>query len=121
MSNRESMEGRLVDYGWLENVETGERVWEMTPDNTVYGGGDNRNVKLATRTTIKPGVYRLRYVSNESHAYPEWQGKAPEREKLYGITVFNLTALPGIEKRLKDAGVPPLSASLEESVGVPPR
>ncbi len=116
----ESKDGVLVDYGWLENVETGERIWEMTSANTVYAGGNPRNRKLATRNTLRPGVYRLHYVSNETHSYPAWKGQGPEREKLYGITMFNMTALPGIEKRLKDAGVPPMATSLEHPIGRSP-
>ena len=59
-------------------------------------------------------AHRLRYVSNSVHAYPDWQGEPPERERLYGVTVFNMTALPLIEQRLRDAGAPGLATSLAD-------
>ena len=104
---------RLVDYGWIENVETGATVWKMTAEKSVHAGGDSRNRKAVARLTLEPGSYHLRYVSNSTHAYPDWQGGPPERQRFYGVTVFNMTALPLLEKRLKQAGVPGLRTSLE--------
>ena len=92
----------------IEHVGTGKTVWEMTPQQTEYAGGDRRNRKAVARLTLEPGEYRLRYVSNSSHAYPDWLGAPPERERFYGVTVFNMTALPLIEKRLELAEVPGL-------------
>jgi len=105
--------GGLVDHGWIEHLESGTRVWEMTTDNAIHAGGDPRNRKTVTRMTLKPGAYRLRYVSDDSHAYGDWQGKPPERPTFYGVTVFNMTALPLIEERLKQAGIEALGTSLE--------
>lgn len=117
----EARDGQLVDYGWLENVETGARVWEMTFENTEYAGGDARNRKRVSRITLPPGVYQLHYRTNDSHAFTAWEAAAPEYDHLYGITMFNMTALPGIDERLKEAGLPVLSTSLERPYDkVPP-
>lgn len=109
----EAQGDRLVDYAWIEHAETGEVIWKMTPQNSEFAGGDRRNRKSVERRTLRPGSYRLRYVSNGTHAYPDWQAAAPERERFYGVTVFNMTALPLIEERLKRAAVPSLATSLQ--------
>jgi hypothetical protein len=108
----EAADEQLVDYGWLQNADTGTRVWEMTSHNTIHAGGAAVNRKRASRLTLSPGSYSLHYVSNATHAFSAWTGAAPEHANLYGVTVFNLTALPDIEKRLKSEGVPALRTSL---------
>lgn len=109
----EEEENRLVDYGWIEHVDSGKKVWEMKLENSAYAGGDPRNRKSLKRMTLRPGTYRLHYVSNSSHACPDWQGEPPERSNFYGVTVFNMTALPLLEEKMRSAGVPSLKSSLQ--------
>ena len=87
----------------------------MTSDDAVHAGGDRRNRKAVTRLTLQPGLFRLRYVSNATHAYPGWAAAPPERERFYGVTVFNLIALPLIKAWLERTGLPPLASTLREA------
>lgn len=97
---------RLVDHGWLENVTTGARVWEMTFADSEHGGGDPRNRRAAETLWLDPGSYELHYVSNGSHAFGDWRGAPPERELFYGVVVFNLGGIESIEESLRVAGAP---------------
>ncbi len=101
----EAQGGRLVDHGWLEDVATGKRVWEMTLEESAHGGGDPRNRRAVERLWLEPGSYELHYVSNDSHAFGDWRGAPPERELFYGVVVFNLEGIEALEQRLRAEGV----------------
>lgn len=88
----------FLDYGWIENMVTNEIVWRMTYADSKYAGGDKRNRKVVDYINLPAGSYRLRYVSNNSHANGDWHGDPPERPFYYGITAFNLYAINRINE-----------------------
>ncbi len=97
----EVIDGQLVDYGWIQNMLSGEIVWEMDSQKAEFGGGAARNVKFVDHITLQPGRYELRYISNASHSNDGWEGAPPERPFYYGITVFNLKAIEGFKPILE--------------------
>lgn len=102
----ETKNGTLVDYGWIENAETGRAVWKMERAKTEQGGTSKKIRKHVAKLTLPAGTYTLRYHSDDSNSVNGWADGIAEREFYYGITVFNLQALAGIKRALRDAGIP---------------
>jgi hypothetical protein len=66
------------DWGWIESAVAGEKLWEMSFENTVPAGGSAKNRKADLSLRLPAGDYRLHYQSDESHAYMEWNDAAPD-------------------------------------------
>ncbi len=76
------------DYAWIENVETGQTVWEMTYSNTEPAGGHRRNRMFDGVITFEPGRYLVQYQTDFSHAYGDFRsGEAPSEPEQWGITL----------------------------------
>ena len=76
------------DYGWIENAETGETVWEMTWQNTIPAGGDDRNRMFVGTLSLAPGAYTVYFTTDFSHAYGDFEDSAPNDPEAWGIRVF---------------------------------
>jgi hypothetical protein len=82
---------RMFDYGWIENAASGQKVWEMRYGQTEPAGGDGKN-RLVDRTVrLEKGDYVLRYVSDDSQSYRNWNAAAPRDAAHWGITVLTVT------------------------------
>jgi len=81
-----STNGRY-DYGWIENAETEENVWEMTLRNTEHAGGQARPRRFSGNVTLPAGTYTVRYVSDFDFAYGDFGDGAPNRPEEWGISV----------------------------------
>ena len=79
---------RMVDYGWIENAYTGEKIWEMTYDRTRHAGGADKNRMADETIVLAPGAYWVYYVSDDSHAYRDWNAAAPRDPGAWGITIY---------------------------------
>lgn len=79
--------GQMYDYGWIENAETGTRVWEMKMAETTHAGGAGKNRKVDTVITLPAGKYRLRYKSDDSHSFDNWNALPPEIN-FWGIALY---------------------------------
>ena len=86
----EGDEDEMYDYGWLENMDTGERVWKMRYRNTRHAGGASKNRVEDRMLTLEPGTYRVHYRSDDSHSYRRWNQSPPRDERSWGITVYRL-------------------------------
>ncbi len=78
----------FVDYGWIENADNSEKVWEMTEDNTEHAGGASKNRKFDGVITLPAGKYMVYYVSDDSHSFRNWNASAPIDPEMWGITIF---------------------------------
>ncbi len=83
-------EGRkeLVDYGWIENADTKEIVWKMTPENSEYAGGAKKNRIADDIIKLNAGNYIAHYITDDSHNYDDWNDKPPFDEDKWGITIW---------------------------------
>jgi hypothetical protein len=77
----------FCDYGWIEN-EKGDIVWEMNVLNSSHAGGALKNQKTDTSIYLKAGTYTLRYLSDESHSYNNWDDDPP-LTPFYGIFLYH--------------------------------
>jgi hypothetical protein len=78
----------FVDFGWIEDLETDEIVWEMTGDNTSHAGGAKKNRKFDGIVTLPAGDYVVYYISDGSHSYRDWNETSPHDKEKWGITIF---------------------------------
>ena len=87
----ESSGRRLEDYGWIEDTQTGKRVWTMEYSNSRPAGGAAKNRLVDEVITLPKGSYTLHYRTDDSHAYGDWNSAQPRDAEHYGITVYALT------------------------------
>jgi hypothetical protein len=78
---------RDVDYGWIENADTGLAVWRMEAARTTHAGGAGKNRKVDQVITLPAGNYKLRYKSDDSHAFDRWNSLPPDIN-FWGIAVY---------------------------------
>ena len=78
----------LADEGWIEEAPTGKRVWSM-PDAVLQpAGGASKNRLVDELVSLPAGAYRLRYRTDGSHAYGDWNARPPREPEHYGITLY---------------------------------
>ena len=75
------------DYGWIEDVESGDTVWEMTLDNTFPAGGGRSNRRFDGIVELPSGKYVVHFVSDASYHYGSFGEEAPENDEDWGITI----------------------------------
>jgi hypothetical protein len=80
------------DYGWIEDAESGDVVWERTEANSDHAGGIASNRRADETITLPAGRYRLRYVSDGGHAFDSWAGFPPD-DRFWGIAVFEASSM----------------------------
>lgn len=79
--------GEMFDYGWIEDVDKGSRVWEMQAEKTEYAGGAGKNRKVDVQITLPAGNYKLHYKTDDSHAFDHWNALPPDIN-FWGIAVY---------------------------------
>jgi hypothetical protein len=80
----------FVDYGWIENSDLNDIVWEMTEDNTEHAGGASKNRKFDGIVKLPGGNYVVYYVTDDSHSYRDWNASAPLDREMWGITIYGV-------------------------------
>jgi serine phosphatase RsbU (regulator of sigma subunit)/ligand-binding sensor domain-containing protein len=82
------MDWGMVDYGWLEN-DKGDTIWTSANfQETFHLNGDRKNRIKAEVITLSSGNYKLRYISDDSHAYAKWNRPAPQDSSWWGIQIL---------------------------------
>ena len=83
----EGVGGRMADYGWIEQANSGDVVWEMTYPNTGKAGGADKNRVFDGEILLEPGTYVVHYVTDYSHSFGNWNARPPLDLRSWGITV----------------------------------
>ncbi len=78
----------MYDYGWIEDVKSGNVLWEMTYAMTFHAGGARKNRVVNTTIVLDRGEYRLRWRSDDSHSFGDWNMDPPEDQQFWGITLY---------------------------------
>jgi hypothetical protein len=104
----EGQNREMYDYGWIEDARTGSTVWEMTYGMTFHAGGGRKNRMVNTTILLDKGNYRLRFKSDDSHSFGNWNVDPPEDQQYWGITVY------------RDDGTLPPVAPLQPRAPLPP-
>jgi hypothetical protein len=83
----EASRGHMYDFGYIENTETGDVVWEMTARNTRHAGGARKNRVYDGEILLEPGNYEVFYETDDSHSFGRWNAARPRDAYSWGITV----------------------------------
>ncbi|MEO9483094.1 MAG: hypothetical protein ABJG47_06590 [Ekhidna sp.] len=78
----------LVDYGWIVNANTREKVWEMKEYKTEHAGGAEKNRRVSEIISLEKGEYIVYYSTDGSHSYEEWNSTPPREASQWGITLL---------------------------------
>ncbi len=81
---------QMADYGWIENAQTGRTVWEMTYRATDHAGGAQKNRRFDGTITLPRGEYILRYETDGSHSFGDWNADPPDDPASWGITLYRI-------------------------------
>lgn len=79
----------MYDYGWIEDLQNNEIVWEMTYQKSRWAGGARKNRKVDMIITLRPGEYEVHYVTDGSHSFNDWNDYPPDDPINYGITIYD--------------------------------
>lgn len=78
----------MVDFGWIVDAKSRERVWRMKPYKTRHGGGADKNRYVEEVVTLDAGDYIVYYATDDSHAYNDWNSSQPYEPEMWGITLW---------------------------------
>jgi len=79
--------GRMYDYAWIEDAESGHVVWEMRYRDTDHAGGARKNRVYNDTVRLDRGEYVLFYESDGSHSFNRWNASPPSDFDYWGVTV----------------------------------
>lgn len=74
------------DYGWIED-DNGKVIWKMNVLYSRPAGGALKNQQIDTVINLKPGKYHLKYLTDESHNWNNWDDRAP-KTNFAGIVLY---------------------------------
>jgi hypothetical protein len=83
----EGTRGRMYDYAWIENADTGETVWEMSYRLTDHAGGAKKNRVYDDTIELDAGRYIVYYESDGSHSFKRWNASPPADGFNWGVTI----------------------------------
>lgn len=105
-------DGTPVDYAWIINLDTREKVWETDKWNVEYAGGGEKNQIHDDVVRFEKGKYVLYVVSDDSHSFEEFNTNPPYDPYNWGVTIlpsnnfdkssFTVMEIPGPGQALVD-------------------
>ncbi len=78
----------MVDYGWIADATTKEKVWRMKVYRSEHAGGAMKNRLVSEIITLPAGDYIVYYATDGSHAFGSWNDSKPHDEDLWGMTLW---------------------------------
>lgn len=79
----------MADEAWIED-STGNRVWAMKPHRSRHAGGASKNLMADELISLPKGAYLLRFRTDDSHAFGDWNSRPPQDQGHYGVTIYTL-------------------------------
>ncbi|NIJ54213.1 two-component regulator propeller domain-containing protein [Dyadobacter arcticus] len=91
-----------ADYGWIEGAPK-DTIWKMASfAQSMHAGGAAKNRIDIKILDLRPGSYTLRYTTDDSHSYGNYNEPGPDVSSVYGMRLVKLTDTDEafLEKRL---------------------
>lgn len=83
----EISDGVVADRASLVRLGTSDTVWVADAAGSVWAGGSLKNQIVEDEVTLGPGLYRVAYEADRSHAYRDWTANPPLVPADWGMTV----------------------------------
>jgi hypothetical protein len=77
-----------IDFAWIMNADTQEKVWEMDRWNTDPAGGGRKNRVADADINLERGSYVLVYVTDDSHSYDKFNVMPPYDPLDWGVAIL---------------------------------
>ncbi len=77
-----------ADFGWIVDLQNGERVWDMSDRRGRRAGGSSKNRMLERDIKLGPGEYMLVYGSDDSHSSAEFNAAPPDDPMAWGVQLM---------------------------------
>lgn len=84
----EGINNQFYDFGYIYDVKKNKRVWMFNKYDAERAGGGYKNIKVEKKLTLPKGSYYVRYTSDDSHSFDEWNVLPPDDPQYWGITIF---------------------------------
>jgi len=78
----------FVDYGWIIDAKSREPFWRMEYQDTEHAGGGTKNRSYDGVVYFPAGSYLVYYITDDSHAYNQWNAAKPFFPQAWGITIY---------------------------------
>ena len=75
------------DYGYVTELRSDSVLWRMNESNSTPAGGANSNRLFKGEIVLKPGLYKIGYVTDYGHDFDRWYHNPPFDPTAWGITV----------------------------------
>lgn len=82
----EGDDDEMYDYGWIED-DRGRDIWRMEYWDTEHAGGARKNRMINEVIRLGAGEYTVRFRTDGSHSYEDWNSSPPRDPYHWGITV----------------------------------
>jgi len=79
----------MYDFGRIEDEE-GKVIWQMEYWNSEPAGGATKNLMANKVMRLKPGTYTVKYRTDGSHSYNNWNDDPPRDVTKWGITIYKM-------------------------------
>ena len=76
------------DYLWIYDAASREPVFTMNYRNSEYAGGAKKNMVVDETIELEKGDYLVRYISDDSHSFEEWNALPPDDPYFWGATIW---------------------------------
>lgn len=75
------------DYGWIQDANSRERVWELSYRKSKEAGGARKNRMRRSAITLPKGKYLVMYSTDDSHSPRRWNSQPPFDPEFWGIRI----------------------------------
>ncbi|MEM0961175.1 MAG: hypothetical protein AAGK21_01385 [Bacteroidota bacterium] len=83
----EITDGVVADRASIVRLGTRDTVWTASGDASRWAGGSLKNRVLDETVDLEPGLYRVTFETDRSHAYNDWTANPPRIPWRWGLSV----------------------------------
>ncbi|MBN1300348.1 MAG: hypothetical protein JW995_03960 [Melioribacteraceae bacterium] len=84
----EGRKGSVYDFGWIYDENNHERIWTMSSWRSDHAGGGQKNIIVDKEISLKAGSYSVRFSTDDSHSFDEFNVLPPDDPQFWGITLW---------------------------------
>ena len=83
----EIVDGVVADRAYVVRLGDRDTVWQARGAGSAWAGGSVKNRVVEDSVTLPPGLYRVAFEADRSHAYGSWTANPPLRPWTWGLRV----------------------------------